>query len=170
MDAIITYRYLRVGLVALVVLLLVSTLITGIQQKCPLGSISAYFYTTTHAVFVAALCAVGSCLIIYKGQSRTEDLLLNFSGISAFVVAFVPTKAPENPCGGGLPTREGPFVGVGNNIGAAAIAGLVGIGVYLLLRRLQTRFAVVPTGISPAQLRKMAIDNPLATYPRLKEP
>jgi len=29
---------------------------------------------------------------------------------------------------------------------------------------------VVPPGFSPALLRKIMVDNPLATYPRLKEP
>jgi hypothetical protein len=144
-DAVATYHYLRVGMVALVILLLVSTLITGLFERCALPSISAYFYTTTHAVFVSALCAVGSCLIIYHGRTQTEDLLLNFSGILAFVVALVPTPKPDNTCGGGLPTRDNPDVGVVNNIVALVIAALAGVGLYLLFKRLGDRKLVAAT-------------------------
>jgi hypothetical protein len=138
-DAVAAYRYLRVGLVALVVMLLVSTLITGIHERCALGSISEYFYTTTHAVFVSALCAVGSCLIVYHGRTTTEDLLLNFSGILGFVVGLVPTKKPENACGGGLPTRDDPVIGVSNNIIALVTAALAGIALYLVFKRSEQR-------------------------------
>ena len=74
----VTYRYVRVGLVALVVFLLVSVGLTW-QQTCLQNSISAFFYTRTHAVFVAALCAAGICLIAYQGSRLGEDALLSFA-------------------------------------------------------------------------------------------
>jgi hypothetical protein len=149
-DAVFTYRYLRVAMVALVSLLLVSVVITVLARDCPLGSISAYFYTTTHAVFVASLCAVGACLIVYHGRMIAEELLLDFSGILAFVVAFVPTKKPDDCCGGGLPTRGNPVVGVGNNVVALVLAAIAGIVLYRGLKWLRDRRPQTTEGESEA--------------------
>ena len=41
--------------------------------------------------FVFSLAALGACLIAYKGNDAVEDVLLNFAGFMAFVVALVPT-------------------------------------------------------------------------------
>ncbi|UHJ56473.1 hypothetical protein LT337_05805 [Mycolicibacterium fortuitum] len=95
-DTMVTYRYVRVGLVALVVFLLTSLAFTW-AHSCPQGSISAFFYTRTHAVFLASLCAIGICLIAYKGSRVGEDALLNYSGFMAFIVALVPT-GPVTTC------------------------------------------------------------------------
>lgn len=101
-----TYRYLRIGVPALLVLLAASLIdqVVRTEPDCWLGSISAYYYTSARAVFVACLCAVGACLVIYRGntyeweRSRCghekddfEDFFLNISGFLAFVVALVPT-------------------------------------------------------------------------------
>ena len=90
-EAVTTYRYVRIGLVALVVFLGVSIFTTWLPAKDWQTSISAYYYTSSHSVFTASLCAVGACLIIYQGRTTTEDVLLNFSGLLAFVVGLVPT-------------------------------------------------------------------------------
>lgn len=101
-----TYRYLRIGMAALLVLLATSVVdqIVRTNPNCELGSISAYYYTSARAVFVACLCAVGACLIIYRGNTYVwkkprgrlqkddlEDFFLNISGFLAFIVALVPT-------------------------------------------------------------------------------
>lgn len=132
-DAMVTYRYVRVGSVALVVFLLVSVALTW-QHTCLQSSISAFFYTRTHAVFVAALCAIGICLIAYRGSRVGEDALLNFSGFLAFVVALIPTDA-VGLCQPWLPTVDDPFGGVGNNVTALLIAAAAGVGMYLALHR-----------------------------------
>ncbi|MCG5430925.1 diphosphate--fructose-6-phosphate 1-phosphotransferase [Mycobacterium sp. MYCO198283] len=132
-DAVSTYRYLRIALVALVVFLGASIVDTRLAATCWQGSISAYYYTTSHAVFVATLCAVGVSLIVYQGSSRTEDMLLNFSGTLAFAVALVPTRAPTL-CGPALPTLEDATIGVGNNIRALLIAVAAGAAVYAVIR------------------------------------
>jgi heme/copper-type cytochrome/quinol oxidase subunit 4 len=102
-EAVTTYRYVRIALVALVVFLAASIVCTAVQAKHWQTSISAYFYTSSHMVFVASLCAVGACLIVYQGRTTTEDALLNFSGLLAFVVGLVPTgreplRGPGLPC------------------------------------------------------------------------
>lgn len=132
-DAAVTYRYVRVGLVALVVFLLVSLVLTW-EHSCPQGSISAYFYTRTHAVFIAALCAVGICLIAYKGTRLGEDALLNFAGFLAFVVALAPTGS-EGVCEAWLPTVEHPLDAIPNNIFALVVGATVGTGLYLGLQK-----------------------------------
>ena len=128
-----TYRHVRVGLVALVVFLLVSVGLTW-QHTCPQSSISAFYYTRTHAVFVAALCAAGICLIAYQGSRLGEDALLNFSGFLAFVVALIPTDA-EGLCRPWLPTETDPFGAVANNITALFAAAGAGCALYLALQR-----------------------------------
>lgn len=131
-DPEVTYRYVRVSLVALAVFLLVSLGITW-WQSCPQGSISAFFYTRTHTVFVAALAAMGVCLIAYKGSRIGEDALLNFSGFMAFVVALIPADA-EGLCRPWLPTEADPFGAVANNITALFVATAAGATLYLGLQ------------------------------------
>lgn len=136
-DAAVTYRYVRVGLVALVVFLLVSLGLTW-AQTCLQGSISAFFYTRTHAVFVAALCAMGSCLIAYKGSRLGEDALLNFAGFLAFVVALIPTGS-GGVCAAWLPTVADPFGATANNMIALFSAAAAGIALYLAVQRWRPR-------------------------------
>lgn len=132
-DAAVTYRYVRVALVALVVFLLVSLGMTWVHS-CLQGSISAFFYTRTHAVFIAALCAMGACLIAYRGSRLGEDALLNFAGFLAFVVALVPTDS-TGVCQAWLPTVTDPFGATANNVVALFVAAAAGTGMYLALDR-----------------------------------
>jgi hypothetical protein len=97
-DTLSTYRHLRLAIVLLLLLLLVSVGLRAISASpgvCFEGSISAYYFTSARAVFVVALCAIGTCLIVYRGNRDAEDIALNASGALAFVVAFVPTKVPQ---------------------------------------------------------------------------
>lgn len=108
-----TYRYLRGGMVVMIVLLAAAVIGERLSAGCWLGSISAYYYTAAHAVFIAALCATGAMMIVYRGSSDTEDALLNLAGILAFVVAFVPTRSPGTSCGATqLPANWQPPIGV----------------------------------------------------------
>lgn len=137
LGAVKTYRYLRVALVALVVLLFAAVTLewwaTG--RRCIQGSISAYFHTPVQSVFVGVLVTMGVCLIALKGNTETEDILLNIAGMLAPGVAFVPT-AEVGAC------RSVPFVvadvpaRVANNMQALFVAGaLVGLAVFAIARR-----------------------------------
>ncbi|HEX5144360.1 MAG TPA: diphosphate--fructose-6-phosphate 1-phosphotransferase [Mycobacterium sp.] len=136
-----TYRYVRLLLIAIVAGLLASVVLTAAPRNCWQNSISAFYFTTSHAVFIAALCAAGACMIAYKGTTRAEDVLLNFSGFLAFVVAFVPTASPTNNpkdtaapvCGLWLPTLDTASAAVSNNIVALLIATVAGVAVYLFV-------------------------------------
>jgi len=128
-DARITYRTLRIGMVAVVVLLAVSITMLAAEHHHVEGSISAYYYTQAHAVFIAAVCALGICLVVYRGHTPTEDVLLDVAGILAFVVAFVPTRGEDirDPV---LPTVDNASVGVDNNIWAVLAAVAAGLLLY----------------------------------------
>ena len=91
-NVLTTYRSLRVAMIPLLLILVVATALETIRgQVCVLGSISAYFHTPVRGAFVLALAGLGACLIAYKGNDPVEDVLLNFAGFMAFLVALVPT-------------------------------------------------------------------------------
>lgn len=137
LAAVKTYRYLRVALVSLVVLLFASVALewwaTG--RSCLQGSISAYYHTPVQSVFVGVLVTMGVCLVALKGNTQGEDILLNVAGLLAPGVAFIPT-ADTGTC------RSGPFVvadlpgRVANNMQALFLAGvLVGVAALVIARR-----------------------------------
>lgn len=98
-TALDTYRYLRGGIPIMLVMLGSAMIIERARATCWQTSISAYYFTAVHAVFIGTICAIGTLLIVYKGSKDTEDVLLNLAGILAFVVAFVPTSRPVLLCG-----------------------------------------------------------------------
>jgi hypothetical protein len=127
--AIKSYRYLRLSIVVVVAALIASVLLEVGHAGCWQGSISAYYYTPTHSVFVGGLVAIGVALIAVKGSSDLEDALLNVSGVLAPIVAFVPTSPPlaTDVC------QATGFVGgdaeplIDNNLLSFAIGGLLAI-------------------------------------------
>jgi hypothetical protein len=132
----LTYRYLRVAIVAVVLVLFVSLTMQIITDHGRLesgeewwhSSISAYFYSPVQSIFVGTLVGIGTCLIAIKGRRGAEEVLLNFAGMFAFVVALVPTPLDSEMCTGepyclDVPER------VGNNVGTLLLVG----GLVLLL-------------------------------------
>lgn len=92
-----TYRYLRMTIVVLLVGLGAAVFHqTWRHDFHILGSISAYYYTPVQGIFVGVLMAVGACMISLKGTTETEDVLLNYGGMAAAVVALVPTTRGED--------------------------------------------------------------------------
>jgi hypothetical protein len=92
-----TYTLLRVGMAGIgiffpLVLWLVG-LIVGVQLQ---GSISAYYHTPMRNVFVGSLFAIGAFLYLYKGVTTRENIVLNFAGVFAVLVALLPPGAPPN--------------------------------------------------------------------------
>ena len=102
--AVRTYRYLRVGIVLLAVLLGVGVALQMAGDTGFLGSISAYYYSPARNVFVGVLVAVGLALVAIKGRGA-EDALLNGAGILAPVVAVVPTPLPDGEGGYAVPPQ-----------------------------------------------------------------
>jgi len=145
--AVRTYRYLRLSLVGLVLLLLGSVWLerlTGVEANQHLGSISAYYYTPSRSIFVGALVAIGISLAAIVGRRGFEDSALNVAGMLAPIVAFVPTPrgaggAPCDPDGRcSVPPEFVPSV-VNNvwcliGLGVAAL----GLGAVTIVRRPET--------------------------------
>jgi hypothetical protein len=63
---------------------------------CFLGSISGYYYTPVHSVFVGVMVAIGLALIAIKGRTAIEDVCLSLAGMMAPIVAFIPTTDDPN--------------------------------------------------------------------------
>ncbi len=137
-DAKKTYNYVRLAIVGLVVALAASVVLERLlNARCIEGSISAYYYTPTHSIFVGALVAIGVLLIAIKG-TRTEDLFLNLAGFMAPIVALVPTSLPpdEHRCSDTPVWFDDVRPMVNNNALAMLLAGaLVYFAVWRISRR-----------------------------------
>ncbi|MDT0274288.1 hypothetical protein [Blastococcus goldschmidtiae] len=95
-----TYRYLRLAMVAMVLGLAVAVVheVLRVDGNCWQTSLSGYYYTPVQNLFVGALIAIGVCLVSLKGNTDSEDVLLNFAGMCAPFVALVPIHDPS-ACG-----------------------------------------------------------------------
>src|SRR5262249_44798629 len=92
---------------------------------CFQTSISAYYYTPVHGIFIGALVAVGTCLICLRGNTDAEDILLNLAGMFAPVVALVPTPGTGS-CGSLLTTADNRDVNISNNMLVLLAVGAAG--------------------------------------------
>ncbi|MEA3185360.1 MAG: hypothetical protein QOJ74_1837 [Ilumatobacteraceae bacterium] len=147
----VTYRFLRLSILAVVALLAVSLIFERIKSGCLQGSISGYYYTPVRSVFVGALLAISVCLISIKGVGNTEDIALNLAGMFAPVVAFVPTDGqgtcqwvrtiPDPPVDPrGVPITNGLLpdwvvANVKNNVFALLVVGVIAIVVISIMNK-----------------------------------
>ena len=138
-DAIKTWRYLRLAMIILVFGLFVSIVVERLNTDpgCFQASISAYYYTPARGYLVGALVAIGVCLICLKGNTETEDVLLNLAGMFAPVIALVPTPSTGS-CASLLGTTLGRDANIANNVTALLSIGLVALMILawmIFLRR-----------------------------------
>jgi hypothetical protein len=96
--AVSTYRYLRLAIVVVVTTLFISLLWERHRATCWQESVSSYYYTPVHAIFIAALAVIGVALITIRGATPWEEALLNLAGFLAPIVAFVPTGWSSSNC------------------------------------------------------------------------
>src|SRR4051794_15561381 len=117
-------------MVAMVVGLAVSVLYEHALAPggCWQESISAYYYTPVQGFFVAALVTIGICLVVLKGSTEREDVLLNLAGMCAPVVGLVPTPDFDQ-CGSVLTDTTPRAENIANNMPALLVVG----GLALLL-------------------------------------
>ncbi|TDP92948.1 hypothetical protein EV186_107183 [Labedaea rhizosphaerae] len=134
-----TYLGLRLGILLLVVMLFLAVVIQALAANpaCLQHSLSAYYYTSARAVFVGTLCAVGTCLIIYSGNTEIENLLLDYAGYMAVMVAFVPTGVDNTCTVSNVPTSDELTDAVKQNVLALLIAGLIAVVIVRALKVLQ---------------------------------
>lgn len=173
-----TYRYVRVSLVAAVLMLGVGV-VWSLSVVGTLRSISAAYYTPARTVFVGALFAVGVALVVLAGRSVRRFLLL-LAGMTAPVIALVPTPLPseelENLVGIGcpvglsrcLPTEatEGVAVGMLAYLMVATAVLLASI-VFLALDRALDGWAIVRVGIAAALLLALTVWSMLPSFVQL---
>jgi|GEM_PF-1142598 len=132
-----SYRYLRIALVSMVGAILAAVFLEWIDSGELLGSISAYYYTPVHAIFIGWLVLTGICMIAIRGRSDPEDIALNLAGLCAPIVAFVPTDFPAkettypNLIDDDLPLRDFAF----NSVVAFLFAGLCSLALTFWLRK-----------------------------------
>lgn len=128
LAAVKTYRYLRLALVGLVVLLFSSLFIEWLTvgRECVQTTISAYWHTPVRGVFVGVLVTMGICLIALKGNNKAEDVLLNLAGILAPGVAFIPT-AQFSGCTSAPTVAQDFGPAAANNMQALFVLGVVAV-------------------------------------------
>jgi hypothetical protein len=93
----VIYRDLRVGMVVILVMLAAAVIMERLPAICWQTAISSYYYTSAHNILTAALMALGTLFIVYKGSSDTEDVLLTLAGVCTFIAATVPQLPRPDP-------------------------------------------------------------------------
>ena len=132
-----TYVGLRLGMVVLAVLLFAGVAVEAAAfGGCLQGSISAYYYTPARSVLVSALCAIGACLVIYRGNTTAENALLNVAGFLVALVGFVPTAFGADPLGCPALNPVDKDAAVLNGVLALVAAGVVALLVGAVQSRL----------------------------------
>ncbi|GAC68227.1 hypothetical protein [Gordonia soli] len=134
-NALGTYRALRLGMPLLVGLLGLAVVAdAGRSDWCFQTSISAYRFSAISSVFVGVVVALGACLIVYRGNTDTEDVLLDVAGFLALVVAVVPTGRPGPGCAAVVDDTASAS-GVRTSVAALLVTAVVAVIVAWLLRR-----------------------------------
>jgi hypothetical protein len=154
-HAIKSWRYLRLAIVVLAVALLIALLLELIRADWNLlPSISAYYYTPVHSIFVGSMVMIGACLLAIRGLTDQEDVMLNLAGLLAPVVALAPTVAPNDSTYDGLLSiAVNPLAD--NNLAALALAALVVVaGSTWLVKRLKQPPKHFPTQTRSAAVRR----------------
>ncbi|MGV9365661.1 hypothetical protein [Amycolatopsis sp. NPDC003731] len=133
-----TYLALRVAMVMLVALLFLAILLQFLfvnDGLCWQHSISAYYFTSVRPVFVGVLCAIGTGMIVYRGNTDYENTALDCSGFLAFIVAFVPTEIDDACLPVNGPSRPEIEAAVKTDVGALLVIGVAATVFGLLARK-----------------------------------
>jgi hypothetical protein len=151
-DVVQTYRYLRGAMVALLLALLLAVVQqwwVGTDHSCWLGSISAYYFTPARSAFVGCLAGLGVVLITYQGHSPQENVLLDFSGFMALLVAAVPT-VPDLRCGPSTLDETTPQIAAGIAVSVPTLLTVAAL-VLLTLGFIRVRSSTAAGGPRPTR-------------------
>lgn len=105
-NAVFSYLFLRrfIGILGLSMpfaIVLITALLYSKGTDCKTSnvfidslqpSLSHYYYTIGHIIFVGILFLIGSFLITYRGKLYEENILSTIAGLSAFGIAIFPTQ------------------------------------------------------------------------------
>ena len=84
-----SYRYLRIALVGVVVIIIAAVVIESSISGTWLPSISHYYYTPARNVFVGALVAASVALLVLSGTDA-EGAWLDVAATFAPLIALIP--------------------------------------------------------------------------------
>jgi hypothetical protein len=160
-----TYRYVRLSLVGVIVLLGISVS-TQIVVGGPLASVSAAYYTPARDVFVGSLCAVALALLALSGRSL-EQVLLDVAALFAPIIALVPSPVETGDISGVAVACPGEHAcvpesyvpGIANGMLSLVVLAVFAIAAALVVARLQEtldRATVVSLGVAAAAVVGMA--------------
>jgi hypothetical protein len=94
-ETVRTYRYVRISIVAAILMLATALLLQIIEDDWQIAhSISAYYYSSVQPMFVGVLVASAFLLVAVRGRPGWEEALLNIAAMLLPLVAFVPTPIP----------------------------------------------------------------------------
>ncbi|UFH33275.1 hypothetical protein LNP04_06030 [Chryseobacterium sp. C-71] len=94
-EALISYQQLRmfIGVLGLFLSLMLFVTTFLLNDESPFKvSISHYYYSFGHIIFVGTLCIMGGLFGTYRGKRKYENMISNICGILAVLVAVFPTK------------------------------------------------------------------------------
>ncbi len=94
-GVLISYYQLRmfIGLLGFLLSFLLIITTYFLNDRHPFKvSISHYYYSFGHIIFVGTLCILGGLFATYRGKDKYENRLSNFAGIMAVLVAVFPTR------------------------------------------------------------------------------
>ncbi len=137
--AVQSYRYLRIAILVILVTLIGSVLLERANAPCWEESISTYFYTPVHSIFVGTLVALGVCLIAIRGSTEPEEVLLNIAGVLAPIVAFVPTSRPATLCTTNPAAGDNTLPYINNNLVAFGLALVLAVVVGMVTMRVEEK-------------------------------
>ncbi|MCU1344507.1 MAG: uncharacterized protein JWL70_773 [Acidimicrobiia bacterium] len=133
-----TYRHIRIGMVVAAFALGVSVLYEHFtsadrwSKLCWQGSISAYYWTPAHSVFVGALTAIGLSMIVLTTYGPYENMFLNLAGTMALLVALIPPARPGR-CAASRPVDLSVGFDVANNVFAFFLGAAAALATTLAL-------------------------------------
>lgn len=93
-DSNISYLILRlaigvIGIMLPIVLIIGPMILEGCMQLQP--SISHYYYSIMHVVFVFTLSCLGIFLVTYRSRDKFENIISNLAGLFSIGIAVFPT-------------------------------------------------------------------------------
>jgi hypothetical protein len=155
-----TYRYLRIALGGMIVVIFVSVAIVAIGRGELGGSISGYYYTPARSAFVGALIAAAVALLALSGH-RAERALLDGAGLLAPLIAVVATPIRDAEACGSDATcvPEGNLPGIENGVLTYLVIGTAGwltVLVLVLARKVSLQVAGISLVVATAVLALVA--------------
>ena len=155
-----TYRYLRIAMGGMIIVIFTAVAVEAIRHGSVLGSISQYFYTPARSAFVGALVAAAVALLALSGH-RAERALLDGAGLLAPLIAVVGTPV-RNVVLCGDETTCVPVTALGdieNGVLTYLVIGTAGWFTVLILviaRRVQLRVAGISLLVATIVLAAVA--------------